>query len=89
MTPFEIGTRLEGAREREIERRRFEANMVAALMNVSGRVLKVPQSGDKLLGLDANGKPKKRMKPTSKEKLIADAKKKNRTYADYLAEHGA
>jgi hypothetical protein len=84
MTPFEIGTRLEGARERLIERRRFEASMVAALMNVEGRVLKSAISGDELLGL------KKKRKGLSRggRKFLKRVETQRRAYADYLAELG-
>lgn len=60
--------------------------MVALLLNVSGKVLKYPTSGDELLGL------RKRRKPTrskSAERFLAKiAKEGQRTLADYEAEHG-
>lgn len=83
MTPFEIRTRMEGAKDRIVERRRFEASLTAALMNVEGRGLKQAISGDELLGL------KKKEKGLSREgrKFLQMVKTQRRTYADYLAEH--
>lgn len=46
-TPYQLTLMMEGARRR----RRFEAQMVANLMNVSGKVLRKPIDGDDLLGV--------------------------------------
>jgi hypothetical protein len=88
LTLYELNLMLEGWEERELIARRFQAGLVAELMNISGKYLKKRITGDALLGLDENGKRLKRKKSTSKEKLILEAKKRNRTYADYLSEHG-
>lgn len=48
LTAFEFALRVEGA----AERRRFQAQMTANLMNISGRSLKNPIDADDLLGLN-------------------------------------
>jgi hypothetical protein len=88
LTLYELNLMLEGWEERDLIARRFQAGLVAELMNISGKYLKKRITGDTLLGLDENGKRLKRKKATTKEKLILEAKKRNRTYADYLSEHG-
>jgi transcriptional regulator of nitric oxide reductase len=88
LTPYELKCRLEAADQERLQERRFTAAMFAGLMNLSGKYLKKPVTGDSLLGLDQNGKRLRRKKPVTKESLVEQSKKRKRTLADYLREHG-
>lgn len=68
------------------------AALVAHLVNVSGKSVRKTVTGDQLLGFREIGskpsKGKKKVSRKTKEQFIDEARARNRTYADYKAEHG-
>jgi hypothetical protein len=83
LTVYQLNLMLEAESEEKLAKKRFQAALVAELMNMEGKTLKNRVTGDQLLGLKkATGLS------ASARKFRAGLKKKKRTYEDYLKEHG-
>lgn len=85
LTQYELVLLIEAGHEKYLRERTFQAQMVANLMNVSGKRLQKPLTGAELLGLDRKAKVASRgrdagevsdeEKATAVERMLAKSKR--------------